>query len=486
LNLNQKPLSVCLSLLFLAALLWLVPLGRTQSQKHLAVYAPATLYSVPITPMDGHDYVGLADALEPLGTVEAREDGKKWKLRFTPSGGREVDAEFQDRKNKGKVRGQDFELSGNFHMENGRGYVPLHNLGSMLPMFVGLSSEFRESALRLLLGNVTIHFNQEVQKGTPSKLVLTFSSPVNPMVATEPGRLRLVFRREPLVNSGPDNVQTGDTTIASTNYSENAGIPQFTVNSSVPLTAVFTDSNKTITITPAAPVTTATTEPATPPPPPPATTTTTTTTPTTPPAPPAPVSPRFLVVIDPAHGGDERGAAITDAIKEKDVNLAFARRLQHELQNKGMNAILLRSGDNTVGLDDRAIATNSAHPSLYLCVHAANLGTGMRIFTALMPPVGVNSRKFLPWQQAQSPFLDLSSQVAGSISAELSNRQIAVTALPAPLRPLRNVAAPAIALEMAPPEDEAEGISGTEYQQNIAAAVANGIAAMKTKLQGAR
>jgi N-acetylmuramoyl-L-alanine amidase len=68
----------------------------------------------------------------------------------------------------------------------------------------------------------------------------------------------------------------------------------------------------------------------------------------------------------------------------------------------------------------------------------------------------------------------------------LSNRQIAVTALPAPLRPLRNVAAPAIALEMAPPEDEAEGISGTEYQQNIAAAVANGIAAMKTKLQGAR
>jgi N-acetylmuramoyl-L-alanine amidase len=481
LNLNQKPHWISLGILALAIALFFAPVARTQSQKHLTIYAPATLYSVPITSIDGRDYVGLSDALEPLGNVEAREDGKKWKLRFTPSAGHEVDAEFQDGKNKGKVRGQDFELSANFHMENGRGYVPLHNIGSMLPLFAGLSAEFRESALRLLLGNVTIRFNQELQKGTPSKLVLSFTSPVNPMVATEPGRLRLTFRREPLVNSGPDTAQIGDSNITSTAYSENAGTPQITVNGSVPLSAAFTDNNKTITITPA-PVTTAaesaSSAPASPSPP--------ATSPAPPAAPPTPAVPRFLVVIDPAHGGDERGAAITDSIKEKDVNLAFARRLQHELQNKGVNASLLRSGDNLVGLDDRAIATNSVHPSLYICVHAANLGTGMRIFTALMSPSGVGARKFLPWPQAQAPYLDLSSQVAGSISAELSNRQIPVTALPAPLRPLRNVAAPAIAIEIAPPEEDAAGINGTGYQQNIAAAVANGIAAMKPKLQGGR
>ena len=103
-----------------------------------------------------------------------------------------------------------------------------------------------------------------------------------------------------------------------------------------------------------------------------------------------------------------------------------------------------------------------------------------------MSPTGVTTHKFLPWPQAQAPYLDRSSQVAGSISAELSNRQIEVTAFPAPLRPMRNVAAPAIALEIAPPDDTVENIAKSDYQQNVAAAVANGIAAMKPKLLGAR
>jgi N-acetylmuramoyl-L-alanine amidase len=261
------------------------------------------------------------------------------------------------------------------------------------------------------------------------------------------------------------------------------------VNGAVPLNAAFSNRNRTITITPApgavpateaaksvpapqapaAPVTSAPSAPALPPP-----------------GPVVPAGPRFVVVIDPAHGGDERGAAITDAIKEKDVNLALARRLQHELQNKGIAAMLLRSADTTIAVDDRAIATNAAHPALYVCVHTANLGTGLRIFTALMNPGGVTTHKFLPWPQAQAPYLDLSSQFAGSISAELSNRQIPVTALPAPLRPMRNIAAAAIAIEVAPPDDDVNNINNGEYQQNIAAAVANGIAAMKPKMQGAK
>jgi N-acetylmuramoyl-L-alanine amidase len=469
----------------LAAALWIAPAARTQSEKHLTIYAPAALYSVPVTSYDGKDYIGLADVLEPLGSVEAREDGKKWKLRFTPSGGHEVNAEFQDGKNKGKVRGQDVQLSGNFHMENGRGYVPLHVIGNLLPWFEGSVAEFHENSLRLLLGNVAVKFSQQMQKGAAPKLVLSFSAPVNPMVATEPGKLRLIFRREALVGSTAETVQTGDPTIISTTFSDSPGVPQITVNGSVALSAAFADGGKTIIITPVPAVTTpaesAKSAPALTSPPiptPPAN--------PTPPAASAPAAPRFLVVIDPAHGGDERGAAITDTIKEKDVNLALARRLQHELQNKGINAVLLRTADTTLGLDERAIAANSAHPALYICVHSANLGTGMRIFTALMSPAGVTAHKFLPWPQAQAPYLDLSSQFAGSISAELSNRQVPVTALPAPLRPMRNIAAPAIAIEIAPPDDDADNIGNADYQQNIAAAIANGIAAMKPKLQGAR
>ena len=41
--------------------------------------------------------------------------------------------------------------------------------------------------------------------------------------------------------------------------------------------------------------------------------------------------PRFFVLIDPAHGGSEIGAAISPTLPEKDVVLALARRVQHEL-----------------------------------------------------------------------------------------------------------------------------------------------------------
>lgn len=481
-----------LALLALAAAFLLTPVARTQTQKHLTIYAPSALYSVPIFSFDGKDYVGLADVLEPLGNVEAREDGKKWKLKFTPNGGREVNAEFQDGKTKGKVHGQDILLSDNFHMENGRGYVPVHFVGALVPMFEPLPTEFHETSLRLFLGNVTVKYTQEVQKGAAPKLVLSFSAPVNPTVATEPGKVRLIFRRNALINSGADTVQTGDATITSTNFNDGSGTAEITVSGTVALNAAFSDGNKTITITPApsqvataeapkpaAPAIPGTQAPAVPAP--------TAPMPTLPPPGPAvPAGPRFLIIIDPAHGGDERGAAITDTIQEKDVNLAIARRLQHELQNKGINASLLRNGDATISVDDRAVATNSLHPALYICVHSANLGSGMRIFTALMSPAGVTTHTFLPWPQAQAPYLDLSSQFAGSISAELSNRQIPVTAFPAPLRPMRNIAAPAIAIEVAPPDEEVDNISRADYQQNIVAAVANGIAAMKPKLQGAK
>ena len=478
-----------LALTALVAALWMAPAARTQAQKHLTVYAPAAVYSVPVASYEGQDYVGLADILEPVGTVDARQDGKKWKLKFTPSGGRELNAEFQDGNRKGKVRGQDVQLPSNFHMENGRGYVPLHILGQLLPLFEGgMAVDFRDASLRLFLGNVEVKYTQEVQKGATPKLVLSFSAPVNPTVATEPGKVRLVFRRDAVVGPNPEVSQTGDPTITGTNFSDAGGMAQIAVNGSVPLNAAFSDGNKVITITPAPGVVVATTEPAkNPAAAPPAPAAAAQPAPVLPPpGPVVPAGPKFVVVIDPAHGGDERGAAITDSIKEKDVNLALARRLQHELQNKGIAATLLRSGDSTIAVDDRAIATNAAHPALYLCVHSANLGTGLRIFTALMSPSGVTTHKFLPWPQAQAPYLDLSSQFAGSISAELSNRQIPVTALPAPLRPMRNIAAAAIAIEIAPPDDDVSNINSAEYQQNIVAAVANGIAAMKPKMQGAK
>jgi hypothetical protein len=58
-----------------------------------------------------------------------------------------------------------------------------------------------------------------------------------------------------------------------------------------------------------------------------------------------------------------------------------------------------------------------------------------------------------------------------------------VKSLAAPVRPLNNIAAAAIAIEIAPQGDTVESITDAKYQQDVAAAVAAGIAASRGKLE---
>ena len=92
---------------------------------------------------------------------------------------------------------------------------------------------------------------------------------------------------------------------------------------------------------------------------------------------------QYFVVVDASHGGDERGAALSDQLAEKDVTLAFGLRLRQQLQAHGLTTLMLREGDTTMSLDQRANMTNAAHPAIYICLHAASQGSGVRLYTAL-------------------------------------------------------------------------------------------------------
>ena len=67
----------------------------------------------------------------------------------------------------------------------------------------------------------------------------------------------------------------------------------------------------------------------------------------------------------------------------------------------------------------------------------------------------------------------------------MKKQQIAVRTLTAPLRPLNNIVTAAIAVEVAPPTSDLSQLTSPDYQQLIAAAVANGIAAIRTQLGAA-
>jgi N-acetylmuramoyl-L-alanine amidase len=338
---------------------------------------------------------------------------------------------------------------------------------------------FNPASRRLFIGNVATHFTAQLSRTVPPRLVMNFTSPVNPTIATEPGKLRMAFNREPLVAPGTPTLTFDDKAIPSATYLENNGIAEITVNGAVPLMASFSNDRRTITIAPAPQQAAGPSQPAAVPGAPPAASTA-----ANPVAVVPPVPRHFFAVIDASHGGDDRGAALSDKLAEKDVTLALARRLRQELEARGMSTMVLRDSDANLTLDQRAIFTNTAHPVIYVVLHAASDGNGVRLYTALLPSGGENNGPFISWDTAQERVVPISRTAAQAVATEFQKKQIQVRTLSAPLRPLNNLTGPAIAVEVAPPGSDVMDLNLPAYQQNVASTVATGIAAVRDKLGG--
>jgi len=197
----------------------------------------------------------------------------------------------------------------------------------------------------------------------------------------------------------------------------------------------------------------------------------------------------LLIMIDPAHGGTESGAVLNPVILEKDVTLALARRLRQQLITRGIQAQLVRDSDGILSVDQRAVLANAAQPALYISIHATSQGSGMRIYTAMLPASGDNSGPFVDWQSAQSASLARSRWAQGQLVAAVQKTGFPVRSLAAPLRPLNNITVPALALEIAPTTGDVSQLASADYQQMISAALANGVAtlipALRTKPESA-
>ena len=455
----------------------------TPPEKRLSIYSTAATYSLPVVQRQGRDYVGLLELLDPLGTVSAKADGPRWRLHFN-----NVLGEFTIDKNHARVQGRDADLSAKFILENGRGLVPLASLNSLLPRFLGGPATLHEESGRLFIGSVATHFTASVAADDPSRLVFQFTAPVNPSVATEPGKVRMTFNHEPVIAPASPTLTFSSQLIPSAVYSESNGAAEIIVTTTVPLMAAFSKDGRTVTLAPAKSQTAATaatagsatavvpTTPAVP-------------SPQNPPVqqsqPPAPASAprRYFAVVDASHGGADRGEALSTTMAEKDVTLAFARLLRQELESRGIPTLVLRDSDATLSVDDRAFFANSTHAAVYIALHAASSGHGIRLYTAMLPPSDTEDRgPFRPWSTAQSPSIPLSQVTVAAIAETLKRIQVPVRTLIAPLRPLNNIVTAAIAVEVAPPASDVSALNSPDYQQLIAGAIANGIFAIRSQL----
>jgi N-acetylmuramoyl-L-alanine amidase len=109
----------------------------------------------------------------------------------------------------------------------------------------------------------------------------------------------------------------------------------------------------------------------------------------------------------------------------------------------------------------------------------------VRVYSPLLPAVQQPSSGFLLWDAAQAPVLKNSNAIAGVVTRELQKKDIKTMDLKAFLRPLNNIVAPAIAVELAADRSDVQSLESTRLQSAVATAVASGIAQARNQL-GAR
>ena len=84
----------------------------------------------------------------------------------------------------------------------------------------------------------------------------------------------------------------------------------------------------------------------------------------------------ITIVIDPGHGGNEKGAVSCLRNYEKDINLKIALYLYKELSRKGANVYMTRFTDEFVSLNDRVKFSNEKNADIFISIHANSLPDG--------------------------------------------------------------------------------------------------------------
>jgi N-acetylmuramoyl-L-alanine amidase len=75
------------------------------------------------------------------------------------------------------------------------------------------------------------------------------------------------------------------------------------------------------------------------------------------------------VVIDPGHGGHDRGGIPGQRIPEKVMTLDTARRLEVLLRDAGLRTVMTRRDDTFVSLPQRVAIANAQHNAIFISIH---------------------------------------------------------------------------------------------------------------------
>lgn len=186
------------------------------------------------------------------------------------------------------------------------------------------------------------------------------------------------------------------------------------------------------------------------------------------------------IVIDAGHGGEDGGTVGINGESEKEINLAIALKLEEYLRQNGFKVIMIRDGDYSVGdqslstvaerkrsdTKSRLLAVENAGECILVSIHQNHFSESKYY----------GAQVFYSSNRAESAFLaeSIRHSVVSSLQPEnhRENKQAESN-----IYLLYNCNVPAVLVEcgfLSNP-DEAAKLNSKAYQQNMAAAIYNGI-----------
>ena len=199
-------------------------------------------------------------------------------------------------------------------------------------------------------------------------------------------------------------------------------------------------------------------------------------------APPAPAPPRFVIVLDAAHGGDDTGGHLSSGQLEKNANLALSVRLRSLLGARGFQVVTTRESDQSVDLNRRAEIANHAEARACVSLHTADTGSGAHLFVSSLTPA--SPTRFVAWKTAQAAWVTRSLALAGVLNAALLHAGTSVTLGRTPLPGIESMTCPAVAIELGPERDSDHKVTAEPDDANYQAQVAQTLATALLEWKG--
>ena len=135
--------------------------------------------------------------------------------------------------------------------------------------------------------------------------------------------------------------------------------------------------------------------------------------------------------------------------------LSYARLMRISLEAQGFRVVLTRQANEDPSFDDRSKQVNAQRGAVLLSLHVSSTGQPgtVRVYSLQQtdaPTTPARRTGLVSWDRAQSAFLGQSRRLAELVQIQMAQRfhGSPETPIEAPVRQLRTISAPAVAIEV--------------------------------------